>query len=87
MVEDSNAQKQAKRQARQLREASRQAFALGDYRQVREVNVTIMRLVPDTDLAREATQEAQNLRTDPYAIYLGCGAVAMYGLAWILALS
>ena len=87
MVEDSAAIKQAKRQARQLKEAARQAFSLGDYSRVREIDGAIARLVPDTDLGREATQEAQHLRTDPMAIYLGLGAVAVYGLAWILALS
>jgi hypothetical protein len=87
VVEDSAAIKQAKRQARQLREAARQAFSLGDYSRVRELNGAIARLVPDTELGREATQEADRLRTDPVAIYLGLGAVAVYGMAWILALS
>jgi hypothetical protein len=87
MAEAAQNEKQAKREARQLRDAARAAFALGNYGQARELDIKIVRLVPDTEIGREAAQEAQNLRTDPWAIYLGLMAVAIYGLGWLVGLS
>lgn len=83
--ESTQADKQVKRQARQLREAARLAFAAGDYRRARELDRQIVRLVPDSELGQEAAHEAQNLRTDPVAIYIGLGALTIYGMAWLLA--
>jgi hypothetical protein len=87
MAEAAQTEKQAKREARQLREQARAAFAAGDYGRARALDLKIVRLVPDADLGQEAAVEAQNLRTDPMAIYLGLGALALYGLAWLYALS
>lgn len=87
MAEAAQTEKQAKREARQLRDAARAAFALGNYGKARELDMKIVRLVPDTELGREAAAEAQNLRTDPWAIYLGLAALAIYGLGWLVALA
>ena len=86
MGENAQSDKQAKREARQLREAARAAFAAGDYGRAKELDLKIVRLAPDSDLGREAAAEAELLRTDPMAIYLGLGALAIYGLAWLIAL-
>jgi hypothetical protein len=87
MAEAAATEKQVKREARQLRDVARAAFALGNYGKARELDIKIVRLVPDSDLGREAAREAQNLRTDPWAIYIGLGALAIYGLGWLVGLT
>lgn len=83
---EAQTDKQTKREARQLRDVARAAFVAGDYGTARELDLKIVRLAPDTELGREAADEARNLQTDPMAIYIGLGAAALYGLAWLVAL-
>lgn len=86
MAQNAQPDKQTKREVRQMREAARAAFAAGDYGRAKELDLQIVRLAPDSDLGREAAAEAELLRTDPMAIYIGLGALALYGLAWLVAL-
>ena len=78
--------KQAKRDARDLRDQARGAFVNGDYRRVRELDAKIVQLVPGTDVGREASVELNNLKPDPVAIYIGLGSLLLYCIAWAVSL-
>lgn len=86
MAQESGPKGQVKQQLRTLQTAAAAAFGAGDYGRVRQLNLQIIRLAPDTDIGRAAATQTDNLRTDPYAIYIGLSTLAAYGLAWILAL-
>ena len=82
----SKPDKQQKRDARELREKSRAAFAAGDYLLTQQLDAQIAQSVPDTDLSREAMREARNLKLDPWALGAGGIALGLLTLAWLLSI-
>ena len=78
--------KQVKREARQLRDAARHAFDAGDYQSASRLDARIVAMAPESEPGREAAAEARNLAVDSTAIYIGLGTIALYALAWVVAL-
>ena len=84
-MSDTN-DKQQKREARKLREQAAALFEAGNYREARILNERIVAMAPGTDVAAAATAEIENLGIDPWTVYGGLIALALYLLAWIVAL-
>jgi hypothetical protein len=79
--------KAARRQARQSADAAEAAFAAGDYALTLRLCLNTVQLGPDTEIGLKALQRASFLRTDPHAVYAGLCSFALYGAAWIYALT
>ena len=79
--------KAARREAKELWDASRSAFAAGDYREVRRLDRLAAERAPNSDVAAEASRERASLGPDLTVFYIAGGVTLMYVLAWIYALS
>lgn len=79
--------KAARREAKELRDASRAAFAAGDYREVRRLDRLAAERAPNSDVAGEASRERASLGPDRAVFYIAAGVTLMYVIAWIYALS
>lgn len=80
-------EKSARREAKELWDASRAQFAAGNYREVRRLDAVIAARSPDSDVGARAEQERVALGPDMTVLYIAAGVTLLYVLAWIYALS
>jgi hypothetical protein len=79
--------KAARREAKELWDASRAAFAAGNYREVRRLDRIAAERAPGSDVAADANRELEALGHDRNVVYIAGAVTLMYALAWIYALS
>ncbi|MBC7792284.1 MAG: hypothetical protein H7Z43_01130 [Clostridia bacterium] len=78
--------KSARREAKELWDASRPQFAVGNYREVRRLDAVIAEKGRGSDIAAQAEKERQALGPDTTVLYVAAGVTLLYGLAWVYAL-
>lgn len=79
--------KAARREAKEMFEASRAAFHAGNYREVRRVDQAVAQRAPGSDVAQDATREKDSLGYDRTVFYIGGAVTLLYAIAWVYALS
>jgi hypothetical protein len=79
--------KAARREAKDLFEASRSAFTAGNYREVRRIDLMAAQRAPGTDVAQDAERERESLGHDRTVFYIAGGVTLLYVLAWVYALA
>lgn len=79
--------KAARREAKEIEEASRAAFNAGNYREVRRLDALIAARAPGSDVAAKAIRERDDLGHDRTVLYIAGAVTLMYVLAWVYALS
>lgn len=80
-------EKAARREAKEIQDASRAAFNAGNYREVRRLDALIAERAPGSDVAAVALRERESLGHDRTVLYIAGAVSLMYGLAWVYALS
>jgi hypothetical protein len=78
--------KAARREAKELWDASRAAFSAGNYREVRRLDALAAERAPGSDIANEASRERANLGPDRTVFLIAGGVTLMYVIAWVYAL-
>lgn len=86
MTKNSSEQKEQKRQARLSKDQAQSAFGAGDYQLTREHNSKIVELVPESELAKQATQMNENFKLEPWTFRVAIIALLLLGSAWIIVL-
>ncbi len=79
--------KAARREAKEMIEASRAAFTAGNYREVRRIDLVAAQRAPGTDVAQDATRERENHGHDRTVFYIAGAVTLLYVFAWVYALS
>lgn len=79
--------KQVKREARQLWDEARVAFAAGDFLRAAELDRKIIEVAPGTELAEKASAELELRKPDRKVLWAGVGGTILYLLAWWVSLS
>lgn len=79
--------KAARREAKEIKDASKIAFDAGNYREVRRLDRLVIERAPGSEVASEAARELEGLGHDRTVLYIAAGVTLMYAMAWVYALS
>jgi hypothetical protein len=79
--------KHARREAKELWDASRPAFGAGNFREVRRLDAIIADKARGTEIASQAEKERAQLGHDRTVFYIAGAVTLMYLLAWVYALA
>ncbi|MEK7703534.1 MAG: hypothetical protein AAB426_01135 [Myxococcota bacterium] len=79
--------KQQRREAQRLWDDARLAYAAGDYAATRRLDAEIVALGAGHEMASRAAREIEGFKLDAWVLRAGLAAMAVYILAWVIALS
>lgn len=79
--------KQQRREAQRLWDDARGAYAAGDYATARRLDAEIVGMRIDAEVGDKAARELATFSLDPWVLRAGFATLALYVLAWVMALA